>query len=67
MANQAELDEARKALHDLLLGKKAIKLQQNGRSVEYQQADVEKLKTYVSELSMQLGSATTRRRPLGVK
>lgn len=67
MANQAELDEARRALHNLLLGKKAIKLQQNGRSVEYQQADVEKLKSYVADLESQLGSQGARRRPLGVR
>lgn len=67
MANQAELEEARKALHDLLLGKKAIKLQKNGQSVEYQQADREKLKTYISELETKLGSVTTRRRPMGVR
>lgn len=67
MANQADLQEARKALHNLLVGKKAIKLQQNGRSVEYQQADIEKLKLYVSDLESKLGTTITRRRPIGVR
>lgn len=67
MANQAELIEARKALHDLMVGKKAIKLQKNGQSVEYQQADIEKLKNYIFELETSLGTTATRRRPMGVR
>lgn len=67
MANLTELTEARKALHDLLTGKKAVKLQKNGQSVEYQQIDIDKLKTYISDLESQLGTTTTRRTPIGVR
>lgn len=67
MANQAALTEARAALHDLMLGKKAIKLQQNGRSIEYQAADIGKLQSYIADLESQLGSNSVRRRPIGVR
>lgn len=67
MASQRQLIEAREAYHNLLLGKKAVKLQQNGRLVEFEPADAEKLRSYISQLEFELGSSSGRRGPAGVR
>jgi len=66
MASQTQLDEANAALHTLLIGKRAAKLVQNGKSVEYQPADVDKLRNYITSLQKQLGATSNRRGPAGV-
>lgn len=66
MASQQQLTEAEAALHKLLTGTKAVKLQQNGRSVEYQPTDVSQLRAYISELKNELSTTTRgRRTPIG--
>lgn len=66
MASRRDLEDAEIALHKLVTGQKAIKVQQNGRSVEYQQTDIEKLQYYISTLKAELGLTSNRRRPAGV-
>lgn len=62
------LEEAKAALHQLHLGKQAVKVEvmgQPGRSVTYTPADVDKLTGYVKSLEAQLAAetgSTTRRR-----
>ena len=67
MANLAQLEQAKQALHELMIGKKAVKLQQNGRSVEFQPADIQKLKSYIAELETNIGTSSRRRGPAGIR
>jgi hypothetical protein len=66
MASQTELNQARAALHDLVLGKRAVKIQKDGRTVEYQQVNIDELRVYIQQLESDLGVGTTRRGPAGV-
>lgn len=66
MASQIELNQARAALHDLVLGKRAVKIQKDGRTVEYQQVNIDELRIYIQQLQSDLGVGTTRRGPVGV-
>lgn len=68
MPTQAEIDaqltEARQALHDLVTGNKAVKLKRQGREVEYQPTDVQALKSHIADLMGQSTATTqSRRRP----
>lgn len=65
MATQTQLDEARAAKHALLTGRKAVKVQKDGRSVEYTPTDLPSLEKYIQSLEIQLGQ-TKVRRPMGV-
>lgn len=66
MASQIELNQACAALHDLVLGKRAVKIQKDGRTVEYQQVNIDELRIYIQQLQSDLGVGTTRRGPVGV-
>lgn len=66
MATQAQLEEARAALHRLRIGKQAVKVQRDGKLVEYSPADANALEFYVKQLEQQLGVGA-RRRPFGVR
>lgn len=66
MASQIELNQARTALHDLVMGKRAVKIQKDGRTVEYQQTSINDLKDYIAQLENDLGLSTRRRGPVGV-
>jgi hypothetical protein len=48
------LAEAEAALHELLLGKRAVKLMVDGQSVEFTAAIVDKLQAYVSQLKAEI-------------
>ncbi|SEQ48911.1 gpW protein [Amphritea atlantica] len=65
MATQSQLDEARAAKHALLTGRKAVKVQKDGRSVEYTAVNLPDLEKYIQSLETQLG-VTQLRRPMGV-
>lgn len=64
MATLADLESARKALHDLLMGKRVASIQKDGRRVEYTSASVSDLRRYISDLEAELG-LSSRRRPAG--
>lgn len=66
MATISELQEARTAYHKLLTGKAVVKLQKDGREVEYTPADRAMLQKYIIDLEMSLGESTRRRGPAGV-
>ena len=57
--------EAEQALHQLVIGQKAVKVQKDGRMVEYRPANAGELKQYIQQLKQAL-SKTTGRRPAGV-
>jgi uncharacterized protein (UPF0216 family) len=63
VATKAELDEARKALHDLLTGKRVASVQKDGRSVTFTSATLSELRTYIANLESELGIVSVRRRP----
>ena len=61
MATAADLAEARAALHSLIIGKKAVKVTMNGRSVDYTPANKSQLEQYIKQLETELGQAPMRR------
>lgn len=65
MSTSAQLDEARNALHQLMTGKKAVKVQKDGRSVEYTPINISALRQYIQQLE-QTVTTTSRRKPAGV-
>ena len=65
MTTSAQLDEARNALHQLMTGKKAVKVQKDGRSVEYTPINISALRQYIQQLE-QIVTTTNRRRPARV-
>jgi hypothetical protein len=60
---QTWLTQANAALHQLIIGKKAVTLTYNGETITYQQTDEAKLRRYISELSVALGLICRARRP----
>lgn len=63
MASQAQLDEARAALHKLHTGKSAASIRKGDRLVEFTPVNMSELKQYVDELEAQLGGTQRRRGP----
>lgn len=63
MATQAELDAARAALHDLMMGKRVATVQKDGRRVEFTETSVSDLKKYIADLESQVGTTSRRRGP----
>ncbi|WP_028302627.1 phage head-tail joining protein [Oceanospirillum beijerinckii] len=61
MATQAQLDEARAALHALSIGKGVASIQKDGRKVDYTPANVGSLRAYIRELESVLASSQRRR------
>lgn len=66
MATQEQLADAQAALHQLLTGKKAVKVQKDGRMVEYTPINRQELERYIYTLQQQLGTSGGRR-PAGVR
>ncbi|QLR43695.1 gpW family protein [Enterobacter sp. RHBSTW-00994] len=65
MATQADLDAARAALHELMMGKRVTTVQKDGRRVEFTTTSVIDLKKYIADLESQVGSTSHRRGPAG--
>lgn len=63
MATQSELDSARRALHDLMTGKRVATVQKDGRRVEFTATTVSDLKRYISDLEAEIGTTHRRRGP----
>lgn len=59
---RGQLADAESALHQLLIGKKAVTLSYNGESVTYTQANEARLRNYVRELQAKLGLICSARR-----
>lgn len=63
MATQDELDAARAALHELMMGKRVATVQKDGRRVEFTATSVSDLKKYIADLESQVGTTSRRRGP----
>ncbi|WP_028301557.1 phage head-tail joining protein [Oceanospirillum beijerinckii] len=61
MATQAQLDEAKAALHKVTTGKGVASIQKDGRKVEYTPVNVSELRSYIRELESVLASSQRRR------
>jgi len=59
------LKEAQDAYHDLLTGKKAVKVERSGRMVEFTRVNKSDLQTYINELQAAINPETggRNRRP----
>ncbi|MFT7565825.1 MAG: hypothetical protein ACI846_000111 [Pseudoalteromonas distincta] len=68
MTTQEKLDEARSAYHSLMTGTATVSITKNNRQVQFNQANKVDLKSYISELEIELnGMAKSKRRgPMGV-
>ena len=65
MATQTELDAARAALHDLMMGKRVATVQKDGRRVEFTATSVTDLKKYIADLESQVGTTSRRQGQIG--
>lgn len=63
MATQQELDDARRAMHDLMTGKRVASIQKDGRSVTFTSARLSELLNYITNLEEELGIRSRRRPP----
>lgn len=62
-----QLNEARNALHRLIIGESMVSLQRDGKRVEFAQANRGDLERYIAQLEGQLGLGRPHRRgPAGV-
>lgn len=64
---QAQLAEAEKARHELLMGNKMSSITVNGRTVQRTQANIGELKIYINELKAQINRLKGKRNrgPIG--
>jgi hypothetical protein len=60
-----QLEEAQQALHALMTGRRVVKIQKDGRSVEYTATSKQDLEHYINQLESQ-ADIGKRRRPAGV-
>jgi len=63
MTLQEMLNEAESAYHSLMTGTMAVSIHKDGRQVEYNRANIDKLRNYIEDLKSQLGLKTSRRLP----
>ncbi|MDC8455329.1 gpW family head-tail joining protein [Marinobacter sp. DS40M6] len=63
MSLETQLLEAREAYHNLLTGQAVVRIERNGRMVEFSQASKRDLAAYIASLESQLGGAGRRRGP----
>ena len=61
MTAQERLDEARDALHRLIVGKQAVTITYDGETVTYTAADESRLRRYIAELEALTGVRTLGR------
>jgi len=57
------LAEARAALHELMLGKKVVKIETTGaigQALTYTPADIDRLRSYIKQLSIEAGELPRR-------
>lgn len=66
MNNQAKLEEARRALHELTLGKQVTSITRDGKRVDFQQTNIQELRNYISQLEA-LETGQPRRRGFQVQ
>lgn len=67
MATLQQLNEAREALHLLITGQSTVRVQRDGKLVEFSPANRRDLENYITQLESQLGvGAQGRRRPARV-
>lgn len=64
---QEMLDDARRALHELLTGSRVTSVSKDGRQVQFSQADIGALRSYIIEIELALGLQSRRGPPAGVR
>ena len=63
MTIQRQLAEAKAAYHKLMTGQSVVRIQRDGKTVEFRAADRSELRAYITELENQLNPGVVRRRP----
>ena len=64
---QQMIDDATAAYHLLMTGEKVVKIQVNGRNVEYNQTSASDLIKYISDLKLLLNSESGNRRVMSAR
>ncbi|EOJ5356500.1 phage head-tail joining protein [Escherichia coli] len=62
----AGICDARRALHELMIGRAVVSVSKDGRQVQYSRATIGELRQYIEELESALGVSGRRRGPAGV-
>ena len=60
------LCDARRALHEQMIGRAVVSVSKDGRQVQYSRATIGELRQYIEELESALGVSGRRRGPAGV-
>lgn len=63
MTVETKLAEAREAYHALVTGQSVVRIQRDGKTVEFSQASKRDLAAYIASLESQTGGAGRRMRP----
>lgn len=66
MSTKQQLMEAKAAYHKLMTGQAVVRIQRDGKTVEFRAADRSELRAYITELEAQLSTGPIRRRPARV-
>ena len=66
MSIQSQLTEAKAAYHKLMTGQSVVRIQRDGKTVEFRAANRSELRAYITELEAQLSPGVNRRRPARV-
>lgn len=61
MDNATKLAQAQQALHNLLLGQQVTSITRDGKRVDFKQADIDKLRQYISQLEAEEAGRPVRR------
>ena len=66
MATITQLQEAQDALHKLAMGKQVVSVMYDGRRIEFQPTDINRLESHIAKLQAELGTSSRRSGPCGV-
>ncbi|MFL1405384.1 gpW family head-tail joining protein [Marinobacter sp. M1N3S26] len=66
MSIQQQLADAKAAYHKLMTGQSVVRIERDGKTVEFRSANRSELRAYITELEAQLNPGVVRRRPAKV-
>ena len=66
MTTQEKLDEAKEALHKLLIGQSVVEVGYEGERLKFTQTNIADLRAYIAQLEAELDPDGSRRRPFTV-
>lgn len=65
---QIQLNEAKAALHKLIIGEKAVEVtKSDGSKAKFTPAKIEQLRAYIASLEAEINGTTTVRKAIGIR